>query len=383
MKRICLWIALVLAVCLPLAGHTQEGATLSEDVYAFQLLLEGTLFEMPTDFAHFEAAGWKFKDGEEPDAMLPASTYASVTLVYGRLDDQAEIKVDFLNLGINAKPIMECPIFRVTVEQDLGMKMSRTRMAAVELPKGVIGGKTTKDEVEAAYGTPSGRGGISMYDDTYTYQRGSQYDCVALGFNKDVLEQVIVSHVPDGPGEEEAEISQEIPDYIQQYVAPTELGEDLSNLVVEFEGDLYRMPAPISAFEANGWVVTGTRGEYLAAGDHDGCITMDRDGKSAIFDVVNFSGLAVPQTNTVVYALPPELGKDRDLSLTMPGGIKIGSTKEELFSIHGKKLEVSIDMETYTRYNYLDQQTYSVTFNFTIDKETNLVSDVECRVRTR
>ncbi len=97
------------------------------------------------------------------------------------------------------------------------------------------------------------------------------------------------------------------------YVPPAELGDDPLSGVVEYGGDLYQLPAPLSAFEANGWAV--------AKRWDSGAVDIARQGLHD--DGLFFDDL---RNDIVCY------GYDDEPALTLPPGITVGMDRSDLMA---------------------------------------------------
>ena len=53
--------------------------------------------------------------------------------------------------------------------------------------------------------------------------------------------------------QEEEESEEESTGVVYEYVAPTELGDDIYSFNFELDGHVYTLPAPVSEFLDNGW----------------------------------------------------------------------------------------------------------------------------------
>ena len=138
-------------------------------------------------------------------------------------------------------------------------------------------------------------------------------------------------------GYDKGSVGEEVPEIVSSYTAPTELGDDLLAPQLEFCGDLYSLPAPVSAFLENGWELQNVEdGAYVAGRDLE-FVDMMKNNQSVHFSVYNFTQDATAIENCFVREL--EVGNyDSDaLTLTLSGGFTLGAKKADLIAAAEEK----------------------------------------------
>lgn len=375
MKKVKFLVCLLamVSMLLPASAFLAEeaastgAAVLDDDLYAFQLSIEGKVYTFPTSFSDFEAEGWKLKNASDAEAELAPGYYDSLTLVNGPLDDQIEMMVYFLNTDINTKAITECPVSGADISLPSN---ANKRVPVVSGAQGIELGKSSRADIEAAYGEPS-----NLYENeeyktaTLTYTQAT-YQETKFRLDDDVLQNIQMRNFV--ASEEKGEVSDAVPEEVTNYVAPTELGDDLLSQVVEYDGDLYRLPAPISAFEANGWKVVEYRSDYIPSKDSVvSGVTLMRNNQSMKFTLYNPTGEAILSENALVSSMPPIGGLD---TLVLPAGIQKGSTSEELFAAYDGVIKVLTERDEYNTYSYSERGVLWVTIS--VDNATKLVTDI-------
>lgn len=164
--------------------------------------------------------------------------------------------------------------------------------------------------------------------------------------------------------------------YLLNYKSPEVLGNNLLVPNVSFMGDIYSLPAPVSAFVENGWEVTESK--PIGAGSYDlWGITMTRDGVTATFGVRNFSKYQVDArdaaVDTLMYSTYSEYYRD-DLEMILPCNIKIGTPHSELKSILSEYEGFTMN-EGNTNYNYIEIVD-DITISIMVSKKTETVYSV-------
>lgn len=165
---------------------TNVPAELSDDLYSYQIVINGELYQLPMTFADLTAMGWDYENDESEE--LAAYTFDGMRTFY---NGSYEISADVINQADGPKPYSECDIvgFSVSLSYNSGNDM------VFVLPKGIQSGVATIDDVKAAYGEPSSEfGDESTMTLTYEEEYASKY--VEFTFWDGVLESVAVKNSP-------------------------------------------------------------------------------------------------------------------------------------------------------------------------------------------
>ncbi len=117
------------------------------------------------------------------------------------------------------------------------------------------------------------------------------------------------------------------PDLMDSYVEPISIGKDIKNPIVRLGGNLYRLPAPVSAFIKNGWTVGQGGTNLLPAGGTSsyGCM-LQRDGVNIAFTVYNPFNSAEEAQKCLITSVSTD---DTD-SLVLSADIEKGMKKERV-----------------------------------------------------
>lgn len=304
------------------AATEGTAAQISEELYDFQIQLDGEVYQFPMTFDEFVAYGWEF-DGEpeELEMDLEPNQY---DLVYFTKGD-VECMVFVLNLGLNTQPISAGLVGGISIDNfDWDVNTG-----SVVLAKEIERGKATLEDIKAAYGNPTDTYEGDLYT-SLSYEK-DLYQNVELYVYKEsgVLEDVEIRNFVVPEGFDAGEVNEEVPEDVTAYQAPAELGSDLMAFNVEFDGALYQLPCPVSELVANGWTIdTDNSAEYIPAKSSD-WVAFIKEGYT--FDILAY--------NNADYATIPENcwveelsagGYGMETTMSVPGGIKIGTTEDEL-----------------------------------------------------
>ena len=287
--------------------------------------------QFPMTYEAFTALGWQLS-GVEEDESVPSNSYYMIDFEKEGL----RIGAEAINLGINQASVSQCLIGSVTVDASSSYGVDLSKMP-VELAGGIQMGTSTVDDIKAAYGDPS-----DVYEGDYytqmTYSKDT-YERVELYVYKDdnTLKKVDVRNFSEPEDFEKGEVDTSTPDVVSEYQAPQELGSDMLDPVVEYCGDLYQLPAPVSAFEANGWAIQDAAEDAYVEGGGLEFIDMMKNNQSVRFSIYNKTSNAVTLSNCFVTEL--EVGNyDSDsLSLKLSGGFTLGASKSDLIAAAQEK----------------------------------------------
>ena len=372
--------ALMLVICLLMGGSAfaegdttadtenaspTESTALSDDLYSFQIQINGVLYTLPSTWADFEANGWAY--AEDADQTIKPNQYTFSTKLE---NGDVEIYAFFVNFSQNVIKVTEGHVGGVRIAKDILEKGG-----SAVLPKGIELGKASKEEVVAAYGQPSDSFEGDLYD-KMTYKTDS-YSTVDLFVYKEskVLEEIEVRNfVPAEPVV--SEVSDEAPESVLAYQAPAELGTDLLSFIVEYDGALYQLPAPVKAFEDNGWVVTEGAGEAVSAKSVAFIEMRSANNQIGRFRVYNDSDQAVYPTNCLVTSLKSS-AYDPDVSIKLPGGITRDSGLEELTAAYADLKPEIDESASFVYYTYGEDSSSKISIAFKEDEKIITTIEVE------
>lgn len=321
----------------------EQAAGLSDDVYSFQVEYDGTLYQFPMPYADFEAQGWTLSKNDDSEAMVGTNSYTSIGFIKG----ECSIRADVFNLGINELPIKECLIGGITVDE--GFTDMDFSAIPVNLPNGISMGVSNVDDIKAAYGEPSDVYESDLYT-KLTYEKDYYQDVELYVYTEgNTLRQISLRNFSEPEGYDKGSVSTETPDIVANYKAPSSLGEDFMEPVVEYFGDLYQLPAPVSAFEANGWSMVDVSDEDFVAGRDIEFIEMIKDNQRVRFSIYNLTENAVTLSNCFVKELQFATYDPEIIDMKLSGGVVLGAEKSDLIAMAEEKGYLYEDEDGYLR----------------------------------
>lgn len=392
MKKKIVWVML-LAGCLAAAPsgayaeatdtqateETADAATgeaaLSDNLFDFQIEILGEVYQFPMTYADFTAKGWTLKNEEDGNEMLGANTYGFITFQKGDLS----ASVDIVNLMVNEAPVTDCLAAGIEIDgvySDVDMAS-----LGIKLAKGVTMGVSTVDDIKAAYGEPSDTYEGDLYW-KMTYEKDI-YEEVELYVYKEqnALLEVSLRNMVEPENFDKGGVNSDTPEIVTSYIAPTEPGEDMLGPVVEYCGDLYRLPCPITAFQANGWKLDGISEEDFVEGRGIDFITMTRDAQSIDLTVHNKTQNAVLHENCFVTELELSSYDAANLSMTLSGGYTLGAAKADILAAAEAKGYIVEENDKYLNIYKDDDSKLDtrIDFGFYDDEDENKVTTINFR----
>lgn len=323
---------------------TEMPSELSEDIYSFQVAVNGTVLQFPMWYSDFEALGFSYtKDATQ---TLSSSQY-TVGEMWQR--DGVKISTELANLSMNTKPYTECMVAGITFDnyylEDANWE--------IILPKGIQYGVATKEDILAAYGTPSSDYEGSMYY-KMTYEYDYYREISLYVYNESgVLEEIEIENMVELEGADNS-IDETVPELVTKYTAPTAVGDDLYTFNAEIEGHLYTFPCPVSEFLANGFTIQEENSaDAVAAGDFD-WVELRYNNQSIRLIVRNYADYATIPENCFVKSFETNKNYDPTFDITVPCGIKLGDSEDSLkekISAFNCEIEESTNYKYYNVYN--------------------------------
>lgn len=352
----------------------KSSETLSDDVYDFQISLSGTVVSFPIAFSEFESYGFTCTD--DSSQSIPSGSYG---MFYFKNADGDRVMGYVMNFGINAAAAEDCYITGVQVDK-FDYKTGEAAAAA-----GMTINESTRDEVEAAFGDPSDAYESDSYPNI-TYKI-DYYEYVKFTFdaaNDDVLYKIEVKNFVEPEGFDPGEVdTTSIPAITAAYKAPTEMSDDLLDYVVEFDGDLYQLPCPVSEFLNNGWEYNDSKTDATVEGSGSGWVTLRKNNKEFRTLALNYDENATIPDNCFVTSIGASTFNNSsapDVKLNNAADIKVGDKVEDV----EKKLkgyDYKKEESSYVSFQVSDSR--SLTYHYEISCFDGVVSSINIQYNPR
>lgn len=305
---------------------------LSDDLYDFQISIDGTVYQFPMFYSDFEALGWEY-DGDNTKT-LSSNQYTSVE-VWKK--DGFRVYTRFANLSMNAVPYSESMVAGITLDQ-YNLKDCDWEII---LPGGIQYGVADADDIKAAYGEPT-----SDHDSDLSYSMTYQYDFyreikLSVDKEKNALSEVKLLNLVEMEGVDNS-INEEVPELVQAYQAPKSLGDDFYAYTVQMEGVVYSLPCPVSVLVENGFTINTEGSDSEVAAGGVGWVDLTYNNQTLHTMVKNYADYATIVENCFAVSMKSSVNGPK-FDLVLPGGIKVGDSEEAV-----KKATANFNCETET-----------------------------------
>ena len=353
------------------SADSESTGELGDDIYSFSMEFDGQIMKFPMTYQDFVGMGWELSSREDPDMKISTNSYGFVSFNKGKNSVSAEV----MNLGINEVGLEDSLIGGITVDGSYDIDLTSV---SVKLPGGIELGKSTLDDIKAAYGEPSDTYEGDLYTKV-TYEKDT-YQEVELSVFKDdnTLKKVDMENLEEPEGYDKGAVSDEVPDIVTSYETPTALGDDMLDTAVEYMGDLYSLPAPVSAFTANGWEIQNAEDTPYVEGNGLAFIDMMKNNQSIHFSVYNETENATALENCFVRELSFATYDPESIEMKLSGDITLGADKAELIKMADEKGYISEENDDYLRiYPNKDSKIRNyVEFWFNKDEDSNKAASI-------
>ena len=353
------------------SADSESTGELGDDIYSFSMEFDGQIMKFPMTYQDFVGMGWELSSREDPDMKISTNSYGFVSFNKGKNSVSAEV----MNLGINEVGLEDSLIGGITVDGSYDIDLTSV---SVKLPGGIELGKSTLDDIKAAYGEPSDTYEGDLYTKV-TYEKDT-YQEVELSVFKDdnTLKKVDMENLEEPEGYDKGAVSDEVPDIVTAYKAPDALGSDMLDTAVEYMGDFYSLPAPVSAFTANGWEIQNAEDTPYVEGNGLAFIDMMKNNQSIHFSVYNETENATALENCFVRELSFATYDPESIEMKLSGDITLGADKAELIKMADEKGYISEENDDYLRiYPNKDAKIRNyVEFWFNKDEDSNKAASI-------
>lgn len=321
----------------------QAPTDLSDDIYSFQISIDGTIYQLPMWYEDFVALGWECT--EDLTTKLSTNQYFPAAVF---TKDGVRFYVGLANLSMNTVTLDKSMVASIKLD-DYYLKDSDWEFI---LPNGITRGVSTRDDIIAAYGEPSDEyDGSNYYKMTYKYD---SYQEVVLYVSKETntLYEIEIENMIELEGADNS-INPEVPELVNNYVAPETLSESLYDFTIDLEGVLYELPCPVSIFLDNGFTINEKDSEMEIASGDSGWVEFKYNNITYRTLVKNYADYATIAQNCFVTTIKTS-EFDPKFDLIIPGNIKRGDSEADLLAIIEKfnyEKDESGDFIYYTVYD--------------------------------
>ncbi len=342
---------------------------MSDELFDFTFELEGVVYQLPCDYECFTNNGWTISSRNvNSDTKIAGNNYD----YFDMARDGREITVYSYNASGNAKSIKDCKIG--------GIECYVSDNVDFVIAKGVTP-STGADEIKKQFGVPGYSNTGNDYETiTYYAEKDSSYNCVKFYISNDARYSSIDMKNFIESEDDKTITNAERPDYLNKYKEPTALGKDFKSSVVKIEGDLYQLPAPVSAFIDKGWQITQHSGDVVAGGND--YIYMKKDGKELDLRIVNYAEYQTTVENCAVTKVSVYDGYGTSIIVgSESNNITIGTAKNEVDTLTGSDFDYYEGTYSHS-YSYSEFDERDFGLDISVDKESGKVSSIDVSCET-
>ena len=236
--------------------------------------------------------------------------------------------------------------------------------------------KSSKDDIISAYGEPtkmSESGDLVFLE----YELGN-YQKIHFSINqksnevtKLQMDNLTAKKNNSADSESSASSSEQTSSTENVSKSATELGDNLFSKNVELEGVVYTLPASVKEFEQNGWKIQDEAGSKVDARDTNVRVSLRKHNSVIKISVKNNTANQTEVENCDVTSIT--VREDDKISLKLPKGIGIGSTKEELETAYS---DLTTKKSDSTNFDYYDYSKDGLAVNISVSKNTGKITTI-------
>lgn len=345
----------------------------ADDIRSGYFKLDGVTYKLPTVCQEFINNGWQLDPAHSEKQLAPGDSLrtelrkgsGTLSILIGNPGDEKKAVTDL--------PVTDMSLMYVYSTSD-------NSQIKVELPKDVPVSPEGLSNIIAAHGEPDSVGasgpGNPYAKDVLTYldpnEGGGMISFRVNDNGSGSIYYFTISNEYEftkkqnalrAAGAAIAESTKEV----AAYQAPTALGEDITSGIIEFAGDLYRLPVPVSALQKNGWKLSVDFPSEIEPGEAQ-MVYLSRGEEEIHQYIVNLG------TETAVHSNCFADRWNTNQEKIKTGTINIGDTREKLLELI-KDMDYEHDPDS-----YYDEDKYDVKMGYSDDSIRIDVSDTTNKV---
>lgn len=332
-------------------------------LFNYSFVLENVKYQLPADFSELVDAGWYISDNMVSEKKYVAGELT--TLSFKMAKDGKGIEVTVYNPSEDARQVKDCKVVGIQVYANSGIQFSIADEITCLSPVTEIIeklGEPSEKEVKDQYTHLA-------YYETEQHTKGIEFAC----YKETASSYIVIKNYSIYDKVEKTYVDEKVPEYLSDYRPPISLGTDLQSGIVQIEGVLYKMPAPLKVFIDNGWIVNESP-ESVSAGQSIS-VLLRKDSSSIEAEVTNFSLTKELTENCVVtYILIDELCKTE---CVLPGEIGFETDKGDFIKAMSKSnidVDKSLASSSFTVSDWDVGGNYCLDIRF--DSENGLINSI-------
>lgn len=301
---------------------------MSDNLSDFTFTLDEIVYSLPCQVSDFLDNGWTVKadTGKSENDNIVADDTDYIYIVKG----ENKVTINFKNISGNVKKVSECQAYSLDLFSDY------VDNSIFTMSKN-IGITSSYDDVITAFGVPTetkeNKSEYTNYEEI-KYEVDDSYSGVTFRYNvkDDNSKELSYIKMTNKLKSEmnNADTSEEVPEYLSEYQQPLQLGDDAFSGNIEIGGKLYNLPSPLSEFLDDGWDFDKNNKPNAIKAKNKDTFFLKRDNEKLHVIVYNFADYQTIPENCAVAGISADNGND--VSIVLPGGISLDSTKNDVES---------------------------------------------------
>lgn len=350
------------------ADNESVNITMSDELFDFTFELEGKVYKLPLAYNVLADDGWTIStSGYSDETVIGGNSYESFHMV----KNGKKAYIEVYNYSGNAKAVKECMIG--------GIECDLTSDIQFTIAKGITC-RSAAEEVLSAFGTPA----YNNEGDGYTsikYESAGDSDSRVsfLCYNDESMSKYSAIKLRNfiATENDKTVTNEETPEYLSAYQSPLALGNDIYSGIFMMEGDLYKLPAPVSVFVENGWKIVEQSGPVVSGGTDQ--IAISKNGKKIYAYVTNFAEYQTTVENCAVSKV--NIYDTDNIKIVIPGEITIGSDYNDVKNAITDDFSYFKGFESY-QYDYYEYEPRDFSIGVSVNIATEKVDSIDIGCKT-
>lgn len=315
-------ILIGVVICVVLLAACAESKKLSDDLYDFQISIDGVIYQFPMQYSDFEELGWEHL-GDGTDMLEPDQ----ITNMERWKKDGCVLYTEIANVSRNTAPLSDCTVIGLRVYKgDI-----KDEDWEIRFPGGIRYGVSNAEDIRTAYGDPTSEDDNDRYH--YMIYRYDSFRKIELFVDKEtgVLDSFDIDNLIKPEGSENS-VSDAAP-------KEDENDETLFDFQISMDGTVYQFPMWYSDFEALGWEHLGDGSSRLKPGEVTAAESWEKDGYEVYAEIANVSmnTAALSDCEVIGLTINKSNFKNCDWEILLPGGIQYGvSNADDIKAAYGE-----------------------------------------------
>lgn len=301
-----------------------------DNLYSFTINLGKQKLTFPMSYSAFTEKGF-----ETTDSLRQKLNPLEISEDKLFINDKIAVYAQFFNDTPDVQKLADCSVAGIIIDTS----MLTDDSARVILPKGITLGVSTQAEIEYLYGPPN-----NTYELEADTQLSYEYDSgqtILLNTDRDtkIVDSIdLHSYKPISRNlQMQSKAVMEVysqKDESSRYKQPVDLGDDIYSSIVEFDHELYELPAPVKEFLNHGWtleqLLSNVENENQeVSGMSNSQIILTKAGQNIQTTVKNYSNKPESVEDCYVTKIYGD-SKTADVEIMVPTGITRGMPGKEV-----------------------------------------------------